>query len=228
MPNTVARPPVHLRIGGESQSFGSGGTHEHVDPATGQIDARIPLAGVEEVDRAVAAAQAAFEEWRRTPPGDRRRFLLRLADLIEANTDEFARRGTMDNGTPAAVVAGMVESSVEWTRYYAGWADKVAGELSTSYAAVGELNYTLHQPYGVIGIIITWNGPLVSLAMKIPAALAAGNTVVVKPSEMTPFSGELFMDCRWEWSTCSRVHPKPERHLSLTLWFKRSHLPGDR
>jgi hypothetical protein len=194
MPNTVARPPVHLRIGGESQSFGSGGTHEHVDPATGQIDARIPLAGVEEVDRAVAAAQAAFEEWRRTPPGDRRRFLLRLADLIEANTDEFARRGTMDNGTPAAVVAGMVESSVEWTRYYAGWADKVAGELSTSYAAVGELNYTLHQPYGVIGIIITWNGPLVSLAMKIPAALAAGNTVVVKPSEMTPFSGELFMD----------------------------------
>ena len=194
MPNTVERPPVHLRIGGESRSVGSGGTHEHVDPATGQIDARIPLAGVTEVDQAVATAQAAFEEWRRTPPADRRRYLLRLADLIEANSEEFARRGTMDNGTPAAVVAGMVESSVEWTRYYAGWADKVAGELSTSYTAVGELNYTLQQPYGVIGIIITWNGPLVSLAMKIPAALAAGNTVVVKPSEMTPFSGELFMD----------------------------------
>src|ERR1700685_3152226 len=152
MPNMVERPLVPLRLGDESRSIGSGGTHEHVDPATGQVDARIPLAGVTEVDRAVTRAHAAFEEWRRTPPGDRRRYLLRLADLIETNADEFARRGTMDNGTPAAVVAGMVESSVEWTRYYAGWADKVAGELSTSYAAVGELNYTLHQPYGVIGI----------------------------------------------------------------------------
>jgi aldehyde dehydrogenase (NAD+) len=194
MPDTIERPPVHLRIGGESLSSGSGGVHEHVDPATGQVDARIPLAGASEIDRAVIGANEAFDQWRRTVPGDRRRHLLRLADLMEANSEEFARRGTMDNGTPAAVVAGMVESSVEWTRYYAGWADKVAGELSTSYAAVGELNYTLHQPYGVIGIIITWNGPLISLAMKIPAALAAGNTVVVKPSEMTPFTGELFMD----------------------------------
>ena len=168
MPDTIERPPVHLRIGGESLSSGSGGIHEHVDPATGQVDARIPLAGASEIDRAVVGANEAFDQWRRTVPGDRRRHLLRLADLMEANTEEFARRGTMDNGTPAAVVAGMVESSVEWTRYYAGWADKMAGELSTSYAAVGELNYTLHQPYGVIGIIITWNGPLVSLAMKIP------------------------------------------------------------
>jgi aldehyde dehydrogenase (NAD+) len=194
MRSTNERPPVHLRIGGESLSSGSGGIHDHVDPSTGRIDAQIPLAGATEVDRAVTVAHAAFDQWRRIPPGDRRRYLLRLADLMEARADEFAQRGTMDNGTPAAVVAGMVESSVEWTRYYAGWADKVAGELSTSYAAVGELNYTLHQPYGVIGIIITWNGPLVSLAMKIPAALAAGNTVVVKPSEMTPFTGELFMD----------------------------------
>src|ERR1700759_4574669 len=100
----------------------------------------------------------------------------------------------MDNGTPSAVVGGMAQPAVEWTRYYAGWADKVSGELSTSFAAVGEMNYTLPQPYGVIGIIITWNGPLISLAMKIPAALAAGNTVVVKPSELTPFSAELFMD----------------------------------
>jgi aldehyde dehydrogenase (NAD+) len=93
------------------------------------------------------------------------------------------------------IVMGMAGVSAEWTRYYAGCADKVTGEMSSSFSGgVNELNYTIPQPYGVIGIIITWNGPLVSLAMKIPAALAAGNTVVVKPSELTPFSAELFMD----------------------------------
>ena len=130
-----------------------------------------------------------------TPPEERRRLLLRLADLIEANAEEFAQRGTMDNGTPASVVGGMTGSAVEWTRYYAGWADKISGELSSSFGSgVGELNYTVLEPYGVVGIIITWNGPLISLAMKIPAALAAGCTVVCKPSELTPFSAELFMD----------------------------------
>jgi aldehyde dehydrogenase (NAD+) len=174
---------------------GSGGVHEHIDPSTGEVDAKIPLAGPGEVDRAVNAADAAFRDWRRTPPEERRRLLLRLADLIEANAEEFGRRGTMDNGTPASVVGGMTGSAVEWTRYYAGWADKIAGELSSSFTSgVGELNYTLLEPYGVVGIIITWNGPLISLAMKIPAALAAGCAVVCKPSELTPFSAELFMD----------------------------------
>ena len=148
---------------------GSGGVHEHIDPSTGQVDAKIPLAGPGEVDRAVNAADAAFRDWRRTPPEERRRLLLRLADLIEANAEEFGRRGTMDNGTPASVVGGMTGSAVEWTRYYAGWTDKIAGELSSSFTSgVGELNYTLLEPYGVVGIIITWNGPLISLTMKIP------------------------------------------------------------
>jgi aldehyde dehydrogenase (NAD+) len=189
------RPSVHLHIGGERFDKGSGGSHDHVDPSTGQVDASIPLAGPGEVDRAVNAADAAFHQWRRTPPEERRRLLLRLADLIEANAEEFGRRGTMDNGTPASVVGGMTGSAVEWTRYYAGWTDKIAGELSSSFGSgVGELNYTLLEPYGVVGIIITWNGPLISLAMKIPAALAAGCTVVCKPSELTPFSAELFAE----------------------------------
>jgi aldehyde dehydrogenase (NAD+) len=189
------RPQVHLHIAGERMQTGSGGVHEHIDPSTGQVDATIPLAGPGEVDRAVNAADAAFGEWRLTPPGERRQLLLRLADLIEANAEEFGRRGTMDNGTPSAVVGGMAASAVEWTRYYAGWTDKLSGELSSSFAAgVGELNYTLLEPFGVVAIIITWNGPLISLAMKIPPALAAGCTVVCKPSELTPFSAELFMD----------------------------------
>src|SRR5271169_6366818 len=94
------RPTVHLHVAGEGFGTGSGGTHLHIDPSTGQVDARIPLAGPDEIDRAVNAAEVAFGAWRRTSPDERRRLLMRLADLIEANAEEFARRGTMDNGTP--------------------------------------------------------------------------------------------------------------------------------
>ncbi len=194
MTQDTSRPAVHLRIGAERLAIGSGGIHQHIDPSSGRVDAEIPLAGKAEVDQAVQTAHEAFAGWRCTPPAERRRLLLRLADLIEANAGEFARRGTLDNGTPLTVSAGFVPMSVEWTRYYAGWADKTSGDLTASFGNGGELGYTLAQPYGVIGVIITWNGPLISLAMKIPAALAAGNTVVVKPSELTPFCGELFAD----------------------------------
>jgi aldehyde dehydrogenase (NAD+) len=188
-----SRPAVHLRIGAERLPSGSGGVHGHVDPSTGQVDAEIPLAGAADIDLAVKTAHQAFDSWRRTPPAQRRRLLMRLADLIEENTEEFTRRGTFDNGTPVSVSAGFVPISAEWTRYYAGWADKLSGDVTASFTD-GEFGYTLPQPYGVIAVIITWNGPLISLAMKIPAALAAGNTVVVKPSELTPFCGELFAD----------------------------------
>ena len=191
--NTV-RPAVNLHIGSEVLPVGSGGVHQHINPATGEVDAEIPLAGAEEVDRAVRVAHEAFSSWRKVKPAERRRLLLVLADLIEENADEFGRRGTFDNGTPTAVVGGLVQTSIEWTRYYAGWADKISGEVHSSAEVDGEFGYTLAQPYGVIGVIITWNGPLISLAMKIPAALAAGNTVVIKPSELTPFTGELFIE----------------------------------
>jgi aldehyde dehydrogenase (NAD+) len=187
-------PKVHLRVNGERRASGSGGTYGHVNPATGEVDAQIPLADKDEIDLAVTAAHEAFQSWKRTPPAQRRALLVRLADLIEAHADEFARLGALDNGTPLTVGAAFPVLSAEWTRYYAGWADKIQGDLTGNPVQDGELGYTLAQPYGVVGIIITWNGPLISLAMKIPAAVAAGNTVVVKPSELTPFSGELFMD----------------------------------
>src|SRR5215213_8767063 len=113
-------PSVHLRIGTDRLSSGTGGIYQHVNPATGTVDAEIPLAGPAEVDRAVTTAHEAFDSWRRTAPAERRRLLLRLADLIEQNGDEFARRGTLDNGTPLATAAGFVPTSAEWTRYYAG------------------------------------------------------------------------------------------------------------
>ncbi|ARE38202.1 aldehyde dehydrogenase (plasmid) [Rhodococcus sp. BH4] len=190
----LERPAVHLHLGGEKRASGSAGTHDHIDPSTGQVDRTIPLAGAAEVDEAVQIAHSAFSQWRTTAPAERRRLLHVLADLIEQNNEEFIRRGTFDNGCTPATVAGLIEKSVEWTRYYAGWADKISSEVTSTFGNGGEFSYTIDQPYGVIGVIITWNGPLISLAMKIPAALAAGNTIVVKPSELTPFTGELFAE----------------------------------
>ena len=186
-------PTVHLRIGDQRLASGSGGQHGHIDPCTGKVDATIPLAGPAEVDRATGVAADAFDGWRRTRPAERRRLLTRLADLIDANTAELARVGTLDNGMPNAsgITIGI---AAEWTRYYAGWCDKLSSEVVGTVAEAGAFSYTLHQPYGVVAAIITWNAPLLSLAMKVPAMVAAGNTVVVKPSELTPFTGELFMD----------------------------------
>ena len=156
------------------------------------------MAGAAEIHEAVQAAHSAFLKWRQTNPADRRRMLMRLAELIEQHAGDFIRLGCLDNGTASGLVGGLVAMSVEWTRYYAGWADKITSDVSASFRTHGEFSYTLSQPYGVIGVIITWNGPLISLAMKVPAALAAGNTVVIKPSELTPFSADLFADLATE------------------------------
>ncbi|WP_425295027.1 aldehyde dehydrogenase family protein [Mycolicibacterium vanbaalenii] len=192
------RPPVALRIGHERVSTASGGVYQHVNPCNGRPDATVPMAGELEVDRAVDSAHRAFLDWRRVKSAERRRVLLRLADLVEAHAEDFAQLGAMDNGTPTSIGHYMVGLSVEWTRYYAGWADKISGDVTAALRTEGEFSYTLAQPYGVIGAIITWNGPLISLAMKVPPALAAGNTVVVKPSELTPFTAGLFADLAQE------------------------------
>ena len=182
-----------LWIGGEARGAGSGGVHDHINPATGQVQAQIPLAGAAEVNEAVEAAATAFETWRWWKPADRRDALMRLAALLRENMTEFARLGALDNGTPISVGMGGVDTAANWTAYYAGWADKLDGAVTATYGTGSDFTYTLNEPWGVIGIIITWNGPLISLGMKVGPALAAGNTVVVKPSEMTPFAPDLFM-----------------------------------
>jgi aldehyde dehydrogenase (NAD+) len=190
----TARPDISLRIGAEKRRTASGGIYQHINPCDGRPDAEIPMAGTAEIDEAVQAAHRAFLDWRQTSPAVRQQMLTRLADLIDEHSQEFIRLGTYDNGTPNSLVAALVAFSSEWVRYYAGWADKIISDVSGTYRTHGEFAYTLSQPYGVIGVIITWNGPLISLAMKVPAALAAGNTVVIKPSELTPFSAGLFAD----------------------------------
>jgi aldehyde dehydrogenase (NAD+) len=119
---------------------------------------------------------------------------MRLADLMVEHGDDIVRLGTADNGRPARSGAALAVLAAEWTRYYAGWADKISGDVTGSPVQDGELGFTMPQPYGVVGLIITRSAPFMSIVMKAPAALAAGNTVAIKPSELTPFTGELFMD----------------------------------
>lgn len=185
-------PQVKLRIGDRELTEGSGGTWDHVNPATGKVQAQIPLAGKKEVDEAVKAAADAFEDWSRWKPADRRDVMFKLSDLIEANAEEFARLTARDVGSAVSLGIRGWSQAKAWNSYYAGWADKLNGSVTKSFKRDGELSYTQLEPYGVIGIINTWNGPVIGMGMKLSPAIAAGNTVVVKPSELTPFSSDLY------------------------------------
>jgi aldehyde dehydrogenase (NAD+) len=186
-------PEVHLHIGEEQRTTGRGGVHEHVYPADGEVQGQVPLAGPQDVDDAVLAARRAFDSWRRWTPARRRDVLVRLAELLAQSQDELARLSVLDNGMTYGIAQFMGSSVTDYARYYAGWADKIEGRVTSSHAHARELAYTAPEPYGVVGIIITWNGPLTSIGMKVMPALAAGNTVVIKPSELTPYATEQFM-----------------------------------
>jgi aldehyde dehydrogenase (NAD+) len=189
-----ALPKVGSIIGGDISSDGAGGNYHHVNPATGQIQAEFPLSNASAVDAAVAAARAAAPGWRNTPGTRRREILEKLAELIQRDSDNLAILSTLENGVTmgfgATRFAGM---AVDWIRYYAGWADKLDG-LVVDTGRDEPMVYTLAEPFGVVAIIITWNAPLLSLAMKIPPAIAAGNTVVLKPAEFTPFTSMRFLE----------------------------------
>jgi len=193
MPDTrTTEFSARLRFAGVALDQGSGGTYEHRDPATGLLNATVPLAGADEIDRAARAAASAFEVWRAWTPTARRDALLRLSQLIAEHQAEFVSIAARENGTPVATGPRLCEIARDWIGYYAGWADKLDGQVSRSFASGGEFTYAQPEPYGVIGVIITWNVPLISLCMKAVPALAAGNTVLIKPSELTPFTPDLF------------------------------------
>lgn len=189
---TVTVPHVQLRYGDKVLDSGSGGVFEHRNPYTGDVQAGIPLAGAAEMDEAVELAAAQAQAWRRWSPEARRDVLTRFADLLAEHRRDFVDLQALDGGTPMHFGLRMVDNSISWTRYYAGWCDKLSGELISTLDTRGYFSYTTPEPYGVVGCIITWNGPVVSLGMKVIPALAAGNCVVVKPSEFTPFSPHLY------------------------------------
>ncbi|MCK9540824.1 MAG: aldehyde dehydrogenase family protein [Novosphingobium sp.] len=169
------------------------GSHRQVNPSTGAAYDEIPLSDISAVDRAVDAATGAFPAWRDTPPEQRREILERLAALIQAEADSLALTAAVENGVPVSFGHHFVAMAVQWTRYYAGWADRLEGLCSNTHKDEPFV-YTVPEPFGAVAIIITWNAPLLSLAMKIPAALAAGNTVVLKPAEFTPYTATRYLE----------------------------------
>src|SRR6185503_11522099 len=156
-----------------------------LNPATEQPIAELEQAGVEEADEAVARAKAAFPAWRRVAPADRARLLRRLATLVEEHTEELARIESRNVGKPIAGARGEVGMVAQVFHFYAGAVDKHYGE--TIPVAGGEA-FTFREPLGVVGLIVPWNFPVNIASWKLGPALAMGNTVVLKPAELTPLS----------------------------------------
>jgi len=157
-----------------------------VSPVTGEVYAQAPVSTAEEVDAAVAAAAAAFPEWRRATPAQRQLALFRLADALEARAEEFADLESQDTGKPrASLVADEIVQSVDQLRFFAGAARELNGRAAAEYAE-GFTSYVRREPIGVVAQVTPWNYPLNMAVWKIGPAIAAGNTVVLKPSETTP------------------------------------------
>ena len=166
-----------------------------LNPATEEPIAELEQAGVEEADEAVARAREAFPAWRAVAPADRARLLRRLATLVEENAEELARIESRNVGKPISGARGEVGMVAQVFHFYAGAVDKHHGE--TIPAAGGEA-MTFREPLGVVGLIVPWNFPLNIASWKLGPALACGNTVVLKPAELTPLSAlrlsELVLD----------------------------------
>ncbi|MED3554045.1 aldehyde dehydrogenase family protein [Cytobacillus praedii] len=180
---------IDLYINGKTVPSVSGKKFETYNPATEEVLALVSEAQEEDVDLAVKAARQAFEHgpWPDLSAAERARLIYKLADLIEENREELAQLEALDNGKPYQIaLQDDIPATVEHYRYYAGWATKILGQtfpISKDY-----LNYTRHEPIGVVGQIIPWNYPLVMSAWKMGAALATGCTIVIKPAEQTPLS----------------------------------------
>ncbi len=156
-----------------------------VEPATEQVMAEVPRAGAEELDAAVARAKAAFPAWRAVSPGDRAALLHRLAGALEARSGELATLEARNAGKPIADARGEMEMVVATYRYYAGAPERLLGQ---TIPVAGGVDMTFREPLGVVGLIVPWNFPLVIASWKVAPALAAGNTIVLKPAELTPLT----------------------------------------
>ena len=180
--------PKKMFIGGQWVDAASGETFATIDPARDEELARVPLAGREDVDRAVAVARDAFEDgrWSDLEPRKRAGVLYKIADALQANAAAIAQIETLDQGKPVNFAIGEIIHSAFVFRYYAGWCDKIYGE--TNPTGTDNFVYTLRDPVGVCGQIIPWNFPLVMASWKVAPALAFGNTSVLKPAEETPLT----------------------------------------
>jgi acyl-CoA reductase-like NAD-dependent aldehyde dehydrogenase len=187
-----------LLIGGERAGAADGTTFETIDPSTGETICVVAQAGTQDVELAVAAAQASLDgPLRKINPAKRSGLMNALAELVKANGQELAELESLDNGKPLAHAKGDVAATVNHLRYFAGWPTKIEGE-TIPVSARDVLCYTLREPVGVCAQIIPWNFPLLMAAWKVAPALAAGCPVVLKPAEQTPLTalrlGELALE----------------------------------
>jgi phenylacetaldehyde dehydrogenase len=191
-----------LLINGKWMDAASGKTFPTYNPATGEVLAHVAEGDKEDIDRAVAAARAAFDKgpWRNITPSERGRVIWKLADLLEKHAEEFAQLECLDQGKPLGLTRMVdIPTSIDQLRYYAGWATKVEGStIPISAHGAKFLAYTLREPIGVVGQIIPWNFPMIMATLKLAPALATGCTVVLKPAEQTPLTalmlGELIQE----------------------------------
>jgi acyl-CoA reductase-like NAD-dependent aldehyde dehydrogenase len=156
-----------------------------IEPATEQVMAEVPRAGADEVDAAVAAAKAAFPAWRAVAPADRALLLHRLSAQIESESEDLARLEARNAGKPISDARGEIGMVAECFRYYAAAPERLVGR---TIPVAGGVDMTFREPMGVVGLIVPWNFPLVITSWKTAPALAAGNTVVLKPAELTPLT----------------------------------------
>jgi betaine-aldehyde dehydrogenase len=200
---TASKTKLKNFIGGKAVDPAEGGSEDVVNPATGEAIAEAPLSTKADVDAAVAAAKQAFEDgsWSTIPPNERARALLRMADLIEERGEEIADLESADAGKPRqAVLDDEIEVMADQLRFFAGAARCLEGRSAGEYMEA-HTSFIRREPIGVVGQITPWNYPLMMMVWKIGPALAAGNTIVLKPAETTPVSTLTFA----EW--CADILP---------------------
>ncbi|XP_045705587.1 cytosolic 10-formyltetrahydrofolate dehydrogenase isoform X2 [Phyllostomus hastatus] len=195
----VLQMPHQLFIGGKFVDAEGAKTYDTINPTDGSVICQVSLAQASDVDKAVAAAKDAFENglWRKISARDRGQLLYRLADLMEEHQEELATIEALDAGAVYTLALKThVGMSIQTFRYFAGWCDKIQGSTIPINQARPNRNLTLtrKEPIGVCGIIIPWNYPLMMLSWKTAACLAAGNTVVIKPTQVTPLTALKFAE----------------------------------
>ena len=199
MATTPALRELHNFVNGEFTSSREGATLEVVNPSTGAAFATAPLSGPADVDDAMRAARAAFEgDWRDTTPSERMGYLLRMADAIEANAERLVEVEAENTGKPKGLtLSEEIPPMVDQLRFFAGAARALEGRATAEYMR-GFSSSIRREPIGVIGSVAPWNYPMMMAVWKFAPALAAGNTIVLKPSDTTPAStvylAELFAD----------------------------------
>ncbi len=181
-------------VDGERRDPADGRTSDLVDPVTGEVYASAPLSSEADVDHAYGAAARAFETWRDTTPAERQHALLKLADALESRAAEFVAVESQDTGKPVGLTGEEeIPPAVDQLRFFAGAARVLEGRAAGEYMA-GHTSFVRREPIGVVGQVTPWNYPLMMAIWKIAPALAAGNTIVLKPSDTTPASTVLLAE----------------------------------